>query len=73
MRQKSISLKWIYFIFCQIFECRFPGFNIRAIGAARLEVRSVWEAICDCKEGQIGGKFLEENMMEQNDVAESEF
>ena len=67
MCQKSISFTWIYFIFGQIFECRFPGFNIRAIGA-RLEVRSLWEAICDSKEGQMGKNFLKKTQFDGKEL-----
>ena len=53
---------------CQIFECRFPGFNIHAIGAAPLEASNLWEAIGDSKEGQMGKMFLKKtySLMEKN-------
>ena len=52
-----VQVDLLNFLPFQIFGRRFPGFNIHAIGAARLEVSSLWEAICDAKEGQNGEEF----------------
>jgi len=47
----KMCMDLFYFLPFQIFD------NIRAIGASRLEVSSLWEAICDSKEGQKWGRI----------------
>ena len=68
----KFSMDLLYFLPFQIFGCRFPGFNIHTIGPARLEVSSLWEVICDSKEGQMG-KNLRRKHDGKIDVAVSEF
>ena len=58
----KLSMDLLYFLPFQIFGCRFPGFNIRAVGASLLEVSSLWEAVCDSKEGQMVKNLCEENI-----------